>query len=619
MSKKDRTMLLECIRRASEDGTSYVVQSTIPHRDGSVRRLRCNGGAVRDESGAIVRLAGIAEDITESWLLEQRLRRSEERYELALEGTSDGIFQFDWRTRQIEVSPRLLDLVGRPHDNRWVTVDWVSTVVVESDLPLLRTALDLHVRERVPLDLELRLITLDRGIRWFRVRGRAVRDEHGAALRLAGAVSDVTEQRAMHARLQHTSKMTALGTLAGGIAHDFNNLVAAMLGYAELAVDEIPRGSVASAHVQQVIEAAERARDLVREILAYSRPEDRRRSAVDLSQLAVATERLVRSTIPPSVQLHVEGNEQAHLVLGDPIQLQRVLLNLCTNSIDAVRRRHATDLVTSANASANASAAKGPSTHAASIGTVTVRLGEEASAETIQNQGLPPGRYVRIQVSDDGVGISPDVLARVFEPFFTTKPVGEGTGLGLSVVHSIVVANGGSVHVESVERVGTTVTVWLPLLEGSHIVAPVDAPAAAVVEAGTRSRVVVIDDDPAVGRLLQVALQRSHYRVTLFTSPTAALDALRAHPDSCDCIVTDFAMPELNGIDLLSRLRADGVQAPAILVTGFADGASYEARERVGIVTTLQKPIELRRFIQAVDSALATAATQRPVVIPQLE
>ena len=487
-----------------------------------------------------------------------------------------------------------------------MTADWVSTVVVEADLPMLRTALELHARERVPLDLELRLVTLDRGVRWFRVRGRAVRDEHGAAIRLAGAVSDVTEQRAMHARLQHTSKMTALGTLAGGIAHDFNNLVAAMLGYAELAVDEVPRGSVAAAHVQQVIEAAQRARDLVREILAYSRPEDRRRSAVDLSQLVVDTERLVRSTLPASVVLRLEGHQQPHLVLGDPVQLQRVLLNLCTNSIDAVRRRHLADV-------------PAPSTTTGGVGTVTVMIGEEASRETIQSQGLPAGRYVRLQVLDDGVGISPDVLARVFEPFFTTKPVGEGTGLGLSVVHSIIVASGGSVHVDSVEHVGTTVTCWLPLLEGAAPALAVEPPEAAMALASTRERVVVIDDDPAVGRLLQVALQRSNYQVTLFTSPTAALEAFGEHPDCCDCIVTDFAMPDLNGIDLLARLRSEGVRVPAILVTGFADGASYEARERVGIVTTLQKPIELRQFIRAVDAALATAASERAVGVPQLE
>ncbi len=569
----ERQTVLSFIQQALSEGTTYYFEHSVVLRDGSLRRVRSHGGVLRDEHGAIVRLVGTGQDMTEQWALMERLQRSEARYALAVQGTSDGIWQFDMRTRVSEVSPRLLELLGRPHDDQWVSTEWVSTVVPEADLELLKEAARRHLAHDAPLDIELQLRAGARGMRWFRLRGRAVRDADGVPILLAGALSDVTEQRALQARLQHDSKMNALGTLAGGIAHDFNNLVAAMLGYAQLASDEVPANSTAASHLAQVIDAARRAREIVREILAFSRPDEPRRSAVDLSQLVDETVRLLRPTLPSGVRVAVVGTSTPHLVLGDAVQLQRVLINLCANSLDAVRGRE---------------------------GDVTLQVSSEVFDElTAPAHGIVPGPYVRLQVMDSGVGIAPDLLARVFDPFFTTKPVGEGTGLGLSVVHGIVMAAGGTVTVESVEQLGTTVNVWLPQIEARP---PMSGPQTG--GAGAR-RVVVIDDDPAVGRLLQMALQRARYDAHLFTSSPDAVEALVGRSVECDCIVTDFAMPELNGIDLLLRVREAGIGVPAIMVTGFADGASQEMRARAQVHAMMEKPIELRAFVEMVGVVLA--------------
>ncbi|MBL0170207.1 MAG: PAS domain-containing protein [Gemmatimonadaceae bacterium] len=573
----DRPTLLTAIERALADGTTYTLEHAVVLRDGQHRRIRSHGGALRDEHGTIVRLVGTAQDITEQSVLSERVRRSEERYALAVQGTSDGIWHYDMHTRVTEVSPRLLELLGRPHNESSVSTDWVSTVVPENDLELLKDAVRRHLGQGAPLDLEMPLRTPVRGVRWFRLRGRAVRNEAGVPQLLAGTLSDVTEHRALQTKLQHDSKMNALGTLAGGIAHDFNNLVAAMMGYAQLAAEEVPADSTAAAHLGQVIDAARRAREIVREILAFSRPEEPRRSAVDLRQLAEATARLMQPTLPSNVRLQLEDETAARVVLGDAGQLQRVLLNLCTNSVDAVRERGGEVML-----------------HLASI------LLDEQMAPS---HGLLPGHYVRLRISDNGSGIAPDAVARVFEPFFTTKAVGEGTGLGLSVVHGIVTAAGGIVTLESAEHVGTTVTVLLPQLD---LRAESARPAGDPMPAQVR-HVVVVDDEPAVGRLLQMALQRAHYHVTLFTSAGEALAALTHRTVECDCIVTDFAMPELNGIDLLVRAREAGVDVPAIMVTGFAAGASSEMRDRAKVTMIIEKPIELRAFVEMVTATLLTA------------
>ncbi|MEQ1691286.1 MAG: PAS domain-containing protein [Gemmatimonas sp.] len=583
LAPEDRPSLTAAVRQSLADGSSYYLEHFVRLRNGERRRIRSHGGALRDENGGIVRLVGTAQDVTEQWTLSERVRQSEERYALAVQGTSDGIWHFDMLTRVTDVSPRLLELLGRPQEVSAVSTDWVSTVIPDADLELLKGAVRRHIEDGAPLDLEMPLQTPTLGLRWFRVRGRAVRNAAGMPISLAGGLSDVTEQRALQARLQHDSKMNALGTLAGGIAHDFNNLVAAMLGYAQLASDEVADGSSAHAHIAQVIEAARRAKEIVREILAFSRPDEPRRCAVDLTQLAHETVRLLQPTLPPGVRLRLADSGTPHSVLGDAVQLQRVLLNLCANSIDAVRGREG-EVVLDLHAEF---------------------LDEHSSAK----YGLLTGQYVRVRVSDDGVGIAADALPRVFEPFFTTKAVGEGTGLGLSVVHGIVVAAGGTVMMESVERVGSTVTIYLPQIEPrADGTDPAVHPSIAVepVESHAR-RVVVIDDDAAVGRLLQMALQRAGCDVTLFTSAREALDGLVSGTAACDCIVTDFAMPEMNGIDLLLGARAAGVTVPAIMVTGFADGASVEMRVRAQVTTIVQKPIELRAFVAIVNRALARA------------
>ncbi len=580
----DQERLQQAIDLALRDGTAYHFEHSVQLGDGSLRRVRSYGGTLRDEQGAIVRLVGTAQDVTEQWALSERVRRSEARYALAAEGTSDGIWSYDLGAGIGEVSPRLLDLLGRPHDGAWVSLDWIAEVVPAADLALLREAVRRHLEEGAPLEVELQLRTTSRGLRWFRIRGRAVREADGHAVRLAGALSDVTEQRALQARLQHDSKMNALGTLAGGIAHDFNNLIAAMLGFAQLASDELPADSPAHVHLTQVVAAARRSRDLVREILAFSRPDEPRRSAVDLAQLVRETVQLLQSTLPPGGALRATGDEVPRLVLGDPTQLQRVLLNLCANSIDAIRSR-------------------------ADAGVVEVHLTcDLLDANAALALGVTPGHYVKVQVADNGIGIPDEALARVFDPFFTTKPVGEGTGLGLSVVHGIVMAADGAVTVDSIQHVGTTVAMWLPQLASLVASAPehVDGDSATgATLAASRARVAVVDDDPAVGRLLQVALQREHHDVDLFTHAADALESMASSTARYDCIVTDFAMPELNGIDLLVQLRAAGVEAPAILVTGFADGASLDMRQRAGVLTVLEKPIELRTFVRVVHLAMA--------------
>lgn len=380
-------------------------------------------------------------------------------------------------------------------------------------------------------------------------------------------------------QLRESHKMQAIGTMAGGIAHDFNNIVGAILGNVELARADCPPDSPVQESLREIAKAGRRARDLVRQILTFSRNEPPRRTPVRLEALLHDTERLLRVTLPPTVELQVRASSALPPILADATQVEQAVLNLCTNAIQAMTGRR---------------------------GHVTVQAHPaQPDARVRERLGLAAGRYVAIIVHDNGPGIDADTLTRVFEPFFTTKPVGQGTGLGLAVVHGVMRAHGGAVDVRATLGEGSCFTLYFPAAE-DEAQAPefvASTPAPLVAEAprtGTPHHVMYVDDDQALVFLVQRLLRRRGYQVSGFTDPRGALAALAEAPWKYDLLVTDYNMPGFSGLDLLreaQRLRSD---LPVALASGYVTQEIEEAAIRAGARALVHKPNDVEELCTTV-------------------
>jgi PAS domain S-box-containing protein len=405
----------------------------------------------------------------------------------------------------------------------------------------------------------------------------AIRDAAGAVVGYVSTRADVTRRVEMESQLAHSQRMEAIGTLAGGIAHDFNNILAAIMGNAELALDAAGPAGPAADELRSILDASQRAADLVRRILAFSRQTAEEARPVPVAALVAESLKLLRSTLPKDV-LVVPRLAGRALVLADAGELQRVLLNLCTNAAHAMREGG---------------------------GTLTVGLTDEVLDEAAAAaRGVAPGLVLHLTVADTGCGMTPEVKARVFEPFFTTRPFGEGTGLGLSIVHGVVKRLGGAIHVESAPGAGTTFEIWLPALaEGTEA----DAAGGADAVRG-EGRLLVIDDEPMLVEVLERSLSRLGYRVRAFTSPLEALRVLEAAPAAWDAVVTDLAMPQLSGEEVARRVRALRPGLPVFVCTGNRRELDDEAAAALGVAEVLEKPVRASELSAALGRHLVPVA-----------
>ncbi len=397
-----------------------------------------------------------------------------------------------------------------------------------------------------------------------------VRDERGRIVNYVAVKRDVSNEVRLEKQVRQSQKLEALGTLAGGIAHDFNNVLTPILGYTEMAVDDLPPGSRVRESLTRVLSAAERARDLVKQILAFSRRGEQERHSIHLAPLVRETLKLVSATLPKTIEIRSRIDDQADLAVADATQIHQVLLNLCTNAWHAMGDEG---------------------------GVLEVSLEAVDGAE-----GAPAGPHVHLAVRDTGCGIPAGVLERIFEPFFTTKPVGEGTGLGLSAVHGIVRGHGGVVTVESEPGAGSTFHVYLPLSAGQATADRTEEPPPRGTE-----RVLFVDDEEAIADLGRQSLESLGYRVTATTSSLEALELFRRDPHAFDVVVTDQTMPELTGANLARELLTLRPDLPIVLCTGFSRAVNSDSARQLGVRRFLPKPASIGDLGRAVRQALDTA------------
>ncbi|MBI5441819.1 MAG: PAS domain S-box protein [Deltaproteobacteria bacterium] len=401
-----------------------------------------------------------------------------------------------------------------------------------------------------------------------------VRDDAGRITHYVAAQRDVSNELRLERQIRQAQKLEALGTLAGGIAHDFNNLLMSILGYAQLALRELPEGSEIREDVERVLSAGERARALVAQILTFARRGDQELQPVRLTPLIKEVLKLLEATLPPTIELRLTGRPASDTVTADPTQIHQVLMNLCTNAAQALGENS---------------------------GEIKVQLADSlvTAEEPPPHPDLGEGLYVRVTVSDTGPGMTAEVLERIFEPFFTTKEAGRGTGLGLSVAHGIVKRYGGAINVESELGRGTTFHLYLPAI------APSQPEQTRIEEDLPRGpeHVLLVDDEEAILELEKSILQEHGYRVTTAAEGLEALALFQRTPGAFDLVIADQMMPKMTGASLtreLLRLRPD---LPVILCTGYHSLAG-EDWSGVGFRDVLQKPVTARQLVLAVRSVL---------------
>ena len=393
---------------------------------------------------------------------------------------------------------------------------------------------------------------------------------------IAALVEQTEEKRRLEEVVQYNQRMESVGTLAGGIAHDFNNILTYMVTFADLVEAELAPGSPAEAHMREILAGIDRAGDLVGQIMLFGRQMKREKRPVRVALIVKEALKLLKATLPKSIKVVRHIPDEELLLMEDPTQLHQIVMNLCTNAYQAMQSTGGELRV--------------------SVERVPVATGEVAE--------LPAGVYCRICVSDTGCGMDAAVMARMFEPFYTTKPQGQGTGMGLAVVHGIVAHSGGAITYDSAPGEGSTAYVYLPLPEDELTALPEVQPPEAVPGTG---HILVVDDEEAIGRATRFVLEGLGYTVEVFDSAPAALAAFLARPDDFDAVVTDLSMPELGGMELTRRLLARRPELPVILTTGYSEMMTPERAESLGAAALLLKPYRAPELSRLLREALTRA------------
>jgi PAS domain S-box-containing protein len=540
-------------------------------KDGTLFHAQLESVAAETDGRRIIRAAFT--DITERKQAEEALRKSEEWLRQFFASIPDYCYLVSPEGKVIDANNATLEGLGYTREE--LIGQSVEMLYAPRSRELRKQLFNRWLETGVLRNEEMTILTKEGGERTVLLNVGSMRNKDGTLIHSTSVQTDITElkkseevRKRLEEDLRQSQKMEAIGTLAGGVAHDFNNMLASILGFTEMAIEDIPDHPLVQRILQNVLKSADRARDLVNQILVFSRKGDYVRQPLSLAPIIRETVRFLRASVPAVIHIAVHTTTIYDTVLADAVEIQQIVMNLCTNAAHAMQRDG---------------------------GKLTIVVSDADS-------GFAPGEYVQITVKDTGEGMDPEVTKRIFEPFFTTKEVGQGTGMGLAVVYGIVKTLNGHITVESEPAMGSVFRVFLP--KSTENAAPEAAKAVEEIPRG-KERILFVDDEELLAQLGKEMLERLGYTVTAMSDSVKALKHFSRNPSRFDLVFTDQVMPTMNGLTLAKELLKLRKDIPIILCTGHHGPVPVvDKAKKAGIRECLTKPLTTREIARAIRRVL---------------
>ncbi len=577
----DKNYCIETCQSATDLGEDHEFTYRALHADGSILWIRDTVSVVMGQDGPEA-LVGFMHNITERIQSEDKLRQEYERTKLILETTQDGYILADATGQIIDVNPAYSSLIGYSRSELLsMNIRQLEATLTDEELEGLiqkmvkaggarfETRHRHHDGHEVELDVNITIMQSEE------------------SPLVAAFVRDITErkmimveQESLQKQLAQAQKMESIGTLAGGIAHDFNNMLSAILGYTELAMVDINKPESIKSDLDEVLKGANRAKELVKQILTFSRHGDQELKPTRVQLIVHEALKLLRSSIPTTIEFRQEIDENCNEILADSTQVHQVIMNLCTNAYHAMRETG---------------------------GVLTVSL--QPISVTEENLGiqphLKPGPHLVLKVKDTGIGIPKDVVGRIFDPYYSTKEIDKGTGLGLAVVHGIVTSLRGDITVSSEPGKGSTFSVYFPVIEDQYEAIEMNETIQDLPRGN--EHILLVDDDETLVKLNKKSLEILGYTVTAETESSKSLTTFQNDPQRFDLVITDMTMPHMTGIELTQKIIAIRADTPVILCTGYSDLTNEEKAKELGVCEFVMKPIKASDLAHLVRKVLDTA------------
>jgi two-component system cell cycle sensor histidine kinase/response regulator CckA len=575
------------LKELMEKGFVRNFEARLKRKDGSTWWACTNAQYFRGPDGSVQGVEGITRDITSIKAAEEEQKRVRQELEAShkmlksfLNAVPDLLIVIDRDFNVLYSNYREKDGVSEdlPDGGQTCYTQFKNLSAPCKDCSAMSVFDTGQIVERQMVDSENGRICEARAFPIF--------DNQGRVEMVVEHIRDITEQKKMEAdrqnyetRLQQIQKMEALGTLAGGIAHDFNNILVAVIGYAELSLGSLTKKSPLYRNLNQILQAGMRARDLVHQILTFSRQEKREPKPIQMGNLVKEALEMLRSTLPSTIEITQHLSPSVENVMADPTQIHQIIINLCTNAAQAMEEDG---------------------------GQLNIHLApvDLTARDVSAHPGVQPGSYVKLSVQDTGKGIAPDVIGKIFHPYFTTKDKGKGTGLGLAMVHGIIKSYGGFIDVKSRPGKGTVFHVCIPTIGQlpAH-----DDPQGGELATG-KEHILLVDDEPLVIEVLQEMLEMQGYRITTADGSQKALEAFRNAPRDFDLVITDMTMPKLTGDRLSQEIKKIRTDIPIILCTGYSDKLADKSALDFGVQDFMAKPIKQADLVRTVRNVLDKAS-----------
>ena len=536
---------------------TVTVESRVLSANGEIHWVQFVNMGIFDPSGNLQEIQSVGRDISKRKRSEEAMRESEEKYRTIFENIQDVYYETTLGGIILEISPSIENL-SRYTRNELIgkSLNDIYTDPEERN-EFLKAIID---TEKVT-NFEVTLADKDGSVHFVELNAMLKRDQEGNPVKLIGSMRDISERKQLESQLLQSQKMESIGNLAGGVAHDFNNILSSVIGFTELSLDEVEKGTRIEDNLQEIYTAGKRAKDLVRQILAFARQSEETLKPIPVDLIAAEAIKFVRSSIPATIEIK-QNIESDSLVMGNATQVHQVLMNLFTNAAYAMEDEGGILEF--------------------SLKDVVVEKGLNR-----ERSNLEPGNYIEMKISDTGVGIAPEIIGSIFDPYFTTKGPGEGTGMGLAVVHGIIESYGGNITVESKPGQGTLFTIYLPVTRKRQEHHPYQS---GELPRG-RERILFVDDEAAIAKMGSQTLGVLGYDVTTRTSGVEALALFRTGPNDFDLVITDMTMPNMTGDKLAMELMKLRPDIPVILCTGYSKKISDETASDIGIKAFIYKPV----------------------------